>query len=138
MRRFHAPVTYFQILPVTRFISVQIFLKFLALGCRVFFICALFGLGALLPLNMAGSDGQADLDLYTIANIGNGSPVFWVHWSMIYAFSGVIYWHLYHLFDEYRDLRHHHLVQARAANFSVLVREMCVDSFAILFKVASY
>ena len=73
---------------------------------------------------MAGGNGQNELDVFSMANMPIGSPRLWVHWVCVWVFSVVTYYYLYHLYDEYRTLRHKHLIPPVPSNFSVLVHEV--------------
>ncbi|CAI5484260.1 unnamed protein product [Closterium sp. Yama58-4] len=114
-----------------------VFLHTLKLGFKIFGPILIVAAVVLLPVNYLGGGLQqqaqsdpdltySDIDMLSIANIPNSSPLLWVHVAMAWLFNA---WALYMMRLEHRtvaDMRLDFLAdQQRAPNqFTVLVRQV--------------
>ncbi|RZC50675.1 hypothetical protein C5167_019097, partial [Papaver somniferum] len=112
-----------------------IYLRIYLLGLRFFVPIALFAFAILVPVNWTNNTLEqskltfSDIDKISISNIPEGSPRFWTHIVMAYAFT---FWTCYSLHKEYElvaSMRLHFLAteQHRPDQFTVLVRNVPSD-----------
>ncbi|KAI3992746.1 hypothetical protein MKX01_021707 [Papaver californicum] len=112
-----------------------IYLRIYLLGLKIFVPIALFAFAVLVPVNLTNNMLEqskltfSDIDKISISNIPEGSPRFWTHIVMAYAFT---FWTCYSLHKEYElvaSMRLHFLAteQRRPDQFTVLVRNVPPD-----------
>ncbi|KAI3849053.1 hypothetical protein MKX03_011496 [Papaver bracteatum] len=112
-----------------------IYLRIYLLGLKIFVPIALFAFAILVPVNWTNNTLEqskltfSDIDKISISNIPEGSPRFWTHIVMAYAFT---FWTCYSLHKEYElvaSMRLHFLAteQRRPDQFTVLVRNVPPD-----------
>ncbi|KAK4485057.1 hypothetical protein RD792_007665 [Penstemon davidsonii] len=117
-----------------------VYLRIYLLGLKIFVPVALLAWAILVPVNWTNNTLAAskatdrlqysDIDKLSISNIAHGSPRFWTHIVMAYAFT---FWTCYTLRKEYATvaaMRLHFLASERRRpdQFSVLVRNVPPDN----------
>ncbi|XP_019169582.1 PREDICTED: protein OSCA1 [Ipomoea nil] len=112
-----------------------VYLRIYLLGLKIFVPIALLSWAVLVPVNWTNSTLKdsnltySNIDKLSISNIPQGSPRFWAHIVMAYAFT---FWTCYVLRTEYAkvaDMRLHFLAseKRRPDQYTVLVRNVPPD-----------
>ncbi|EPS71959.1 hypothetical protein M569_02795, partial [Genlisea aurea] len=116
-----------------------VYLRIYLLGLKIFVPVALLSWAVLVPVNwtndaleksnVADKLQYSNIDKLSISNIPNGSPKFWTHIVMAYAFT---FWTCYALMKEYANISTMHLhflasERCRPDQFTVLVRNVPAD-----------
>ncbi|XP_031130362.1 calcium permeable stress-gated cation channel 1-like [Ipomoea triloba] len=112
-----------------------VYLRIYLLGLKIFVPITLLSWAVLVPVNWTNSTLKdsnltySDIDKLSISNIPQGSPRFWTHIVMAYAFT---FWTCYVLHKEYAkvaDMRLHFMAseKRRPDQFTVLVRNVPPD-----------
>ncbi|XP_019428753.1 PREDICTED: CSC1-like protein HYP1 [Lupinus angustifolius] len=80
-----------------------VFMRIFIFSLKVFAFGGIIGMFILLPINYMGSQlkdnsdfQHKSLDIFTIANVNNGSNRLWIHFSAAYVFTGVVCYLLYY------------------------------------------
>ncbi len=70
--------------------------------CCFLFVCTLFGVTVLLPINTAGLQNFTGMERYALSNVEAGSPLLWAPTAFIWVFS-VVFFAILHV--SYRKVR---------------------------------
>ncbi|KAE9590340.1 hypothetical protein Lal_00028003 [Lupinus albus] len=80
-----------------------VFMRIFIFSLKAFTFGGIIGMFILLPINYLGSQlndysdfQNKSLDLFTIANVNNGSNRLWIHFCAAYVFTGVVCYLLYY------------------------------------------
>ncbi|CAL0321733.1 unnamed protein product [Lupinus luteus] len=108
-----------------------VFMRIFIFSLKAFAFGGIIGMFVLLPINYSGSQLEdysdfqhKSLDLFTIANVNNGSKRLWIHFCAAYAFTGVVCYLLYYEYGYISSKRIACLYSSKPQlhQFTILVR----------------
>ncbi|KAJ4973206.1 hypothetical protein NE237_006380 [Protea cynaroides] len=86
-------------------LDAVVLMRIIVFSLRIFSFAGIVGIFILLPVNYLGNQlsvidfsdlPKKSLDIFSISNVDNGSKRLWIHFTAVYAFTGVVCYFLYY------------------------------------------
>ncbi|XP_043703953.1 CSC1-like protein HYP1 isoform X2 [Telopea speciosissima] len=114
-------------------LDAVVLMRVFIFSLRIFSFAGIVGIFILLPVNYLGNQlslidfsdlPNKSLDIFSISNVDNGSKRLWIHFSAVYAFSGVVCYLLYYEYKYISSKRISYFYSSKPQphQFTLLVR----------------
>ncbi|XP_042498056.1 CSC1-like protein HYP1 isoform X3 [Macadamia integrifolia] len=114
-------------------LDAVVLMRVLIFSLRIFSFAGVVGIFILLPVNYLGNQlslidfsdlPNKSLDIFSISNVDNGSKWLWIHFSAVYAFTGVVCYLLYYEYKYISSKRISYFYSSKPQprQFTLLVR----------------